>query len=100
MPVLDLSFEWPVDGLGYSISKPSKGEWPVGDTGFKIGGQKSKPPKGRKARIITGEPSGPHIVRKGGQLRITRPLESYSTLFMEFALLDGTDESCLCFASK
>ncbi len=104
MPVLDLSFEWPVDDAGYSIvkhkRKPSKGEWPVDESGFSIGEHKPKQPKRRGAQILTG-PSGPHIVRKGGQLRTTRPLESHSTLFMEFAHLDGTDEeSCLRFASK
>ncbi len=83
MPVLDLSFEWPVDDAGYSIVD-----------------HKPKPPKGRGARILTGEPSGPHIVRKGGQLRTTRPLEFHRTLFMEFARLDGSDESCLRFANS
>ncbi len=83
MPVLDLSFEWPVDDAGYSIAD-----------------HKPKPPKGRSARLLTGEPSGPHIVRKGGPLRSTRPLELHRTLFMEFARLDGTDESCLRFANS
>ena len=104
MPLLDLSFEWPVDDAGYSIvkhkRKPSKGEWPVDESGFSIGEHKPKPPKRRGAQILAGVPSGPHIVRNGGQLRITRPLESYSTLFMEFARLDRTDESYLRFASK
>ncbi len=81
MPVLDLSFEWPVDDAGYSIVD-----------------HKPKPSKGRSARLLTGEPSGPHIVRNGGPLRSTRPLELHRTLFMEFARLDGTDESCLRFA--
>ena len=83
MPVLDLSFEWPVDDAGYSIVD-----------------HKPKPPKGRSARLLTGEPSGPHIVRKGGPLRTTRPLELHRTLFVEFARLDGTDESCLRFANS
>ena len=83
MPVLDLSFEWPVDDAGYSIVD-----------------HKPKPSKGRSARLLTGEPSGPHIVRKGGPLRTTRPLELHRTLFVEFARLDGTDESCLRFANS
>ena len=83
MPVLELSFEWPVDDAGYSIVD-----------------HKPKPPKGRSARLLTGEPSGPHIVRKGGPLRTTRPLELHRTLFVEFARLDGTDESCLRFANS
>ena len=83
MPVLDMSFEWPVDDAGYSIVD-----------------HKPKPSKGRSARLLTGEPSGPHIVRKGGPLRTTRPLELHRTLFVEFARLDGTDESCLRFANS
>ncbi len=83
MPVLDLSFEWPVDDAGYSIVD-----------------HKPKPSKGRSARLLTGEPSGRHIVRNGGQLRTTRPLEFHPTLFMDFAHLDGTDKSCLRFASS
>lgn len=83
MPVLDLSFEWPVDDAGYSIVD-----------------HKPKPPKKRSARIITGEPSGPHIVRNGGPLRTTRPLEFHRTLFMEFARLDESDGSCLGFANR
>ena len=83
MPFLDLSFEWPVDDAGYSIVD-----------------HKPKPSKGRSARLLTGEPSGPHIVRNDGPLRSTRPLELHRTLFMEFAHLDRTDESCLRFANS
>jgi len=81
MPVLDLSFEWLVDVAGYSIVD-----------------HKPKPSKG--ARILTGEPSGPHIVRKGGPLRPTRPLEFHPLLFKQFADLDGTVESCLGFTNS
>ncbi len=83
MPVLDLSFEWLVDDAGYSIVD-----------------HKRKPSKRGGARILTGQPSGPHIVRNGGQLRAKRPLELRSTLFVDFAGLDGTDESCIRFANS
>ena len=83
MPLLDLSFEWPVDDAGYSIVD-----------------HKPKPTKGRRAALLTGRPSGPHIVRNGNQLRNIRPLEIHNTLFVDFARLDGSDESCLRFASS
>ena len=83
MPALDLSFEWPVDDAGYSIVD-----------------HKPKPPNTRGSRLITGEPSGPHIVRGHGSLRITRPLEFHRTLFMEFARLDESTESCVRFADS
>ena len=92
MPVLDLSFEWPVDEAGYSIvdhkPKPPKER------------SAKKPPERKGARIVTGEPSGPHIVRDRGSLRTTRPLEFHRTLFMEFARLDESDESCIGFANR
>jgi hypothetical protein len=81
MSVLDLAFEWPVDEAGYSVDD-----------------LKPKRPKGRGgARLLDG-PAGPHISRKGGPLRSTRPLELSPTLFMQFARLDGSDDSCVQFA--
>ena len=86
MPLLDQSFEWPVDDVGYAIVN-----------------RKPKPPKGRAAprvsTLLSAERGGPNIVRKGGRLRTTRPLELHSTLFVDFARLDGTDRSCLRFAN-
>ena len=82
MHVLDQAFEWSIDAAGYSIVD-----------------HKPKPSKGRSARILTGQPSGPHIVRKGGPLLTTRPLELSPTLYADFARLDGSDESCVKFAT-
>lgn len=81
MAVLDLSFTWPVDDAGYRVVKI-----------------KPKRSKGRAASLL-GEPSGPHIVRDGGPLRGTRPLEFFPSLFVEFARLDGSGESCAGFAT-
>ena len=83
MPILDLSFEWPVDEAGYSVVD-----------------LKPKRPKGRRGALLLDGPSGPHVTRNGGPLRNTRPLESFPTLFMEFARLDGSEESCAGFATK
>ena len=84
MPVLDLSFEWP-----------------VGDAGYSIVDHKSKPPPTKPGTsTIWRGPFGRHIVRSNGPLRTTRPLEFHRTLFIEFARLDGKDESCLRFANS
>ena len=83
MPVLDLSFEWPVD-----------------DAGYKIVDRKRKPSEGRDTLSMLRHPDGPYIVRGKGPLRTTRPLELHRTLFMAFARLDGSYESYLQFANS
>lgn len=83
MPVLDLSFEWPVDDAGYQIVAP----------------EKRKRSAGRRAVILDDVELGPRIKRRGGTLRMIRPLD-HSTLFVDFARLDGSDNSCIEFASR
>ena len=44
--------------------------------------------------------ASPHIVAKGKSERLHRPLEYHRTLYLDFAKLDGTDQSCLEFANR
>lgn len=86
MSVLDIGFEWPVDDAGYAIV-PLK---------------KPKRPAGRRAAASTiiddGEPSS-RIKRRGGPLRMVRSLD-HNTLFVDFAHLDGSDDSIIEFATR
>ena len=93
MPVLDLSFEWPVDDAGYQIVKPEKPKKP------------KKPQRSLRGPFSPPGPTavdvdlGPRIKRRGGPLRMIRPLD-HNTLFVDFAHLDGSDDSCIEFASR
>ena len=44
--------------------------------------------------------ASPHIVAKSKKERLHRPLEFHKTLYVEFAKLDGSPESCLKFAGR
>ncbi len=96
MPVLDLSFEWPVDDAGYQIVTPEKPKKPK---------KPKKPQRSLRGPFSTPGPTaadvdlGPRIKRRGGSLRMIRPLD-HNTLFVDFAHLDGSDDSCIEFASR
>lgn len=79
MTSLDVEFEWRVDDAGYQLDKRKRGD------------------------VRDGQPiihPGEFIIQRGGKLRTKKPLEIRPQLFLDFAMLDGSAESCLGFASK
>ena len=95
MPVLDLSFEWPVDDAGYQIVPPEKPPEVTSEKRQRSLRGPFWPPEGTSL----GVEQSPCIKRRGGPLRMIRPLD-HSTLFVDFARLDGSDDSCIEFASR
>ena len=96
MPVLDLSFEWPVDDAGYQLVMP------------KVAPKVAPKKRQRSGRgpvalpvstVLSELDLNPWIKRRDGPLRMTRPLD-HKTLFVDFARLDGSEDSCIEFASR
>ncbi len=87
MAYLDVGFEWPVCDAGYRLRRP----------------RIALAPKGRHETLLEKVPredDALRIVAKGKGERLHRPLEIHPTLYLEFAKLDGTDQSCLEFANR
>ncbi len=83
MALLDESFGWQVCDRGYEpiTIKPKKGKHPE--------------------TVLSGELSpGIHIVPKGKRFRTKYPLTHHSSLYLDFAALDGSAEACAAFAGS
>jgi hypothetical protein len=75
MPLLDLEFEWPVDGSGYRVEKRT----------FRAGGKSV---------------AQDWILPKGGRIERRQPFAYDNMLYADFAALAETPAACLEFASK
>lgn len=78
LTILDVGFEWPIDESGYELKVKER----------------------KKGSTSLTDDNGEFIVRRGGTLRKETPFQFYEALYMEFAHLDGTSESCIRFANK
>ena len=70
--------------------------WPVCDRGYEI-----KPKEGEPQTVLRDALSpGLYIVPKGKRFRPKFPLQHHSSLYLDFAALDGSAEACAAFAGK
>ena len=130
MADLDVGFEWPVSNAGYRLRTPRvkprlKGRsrrtswvFPQMDAALSPApGRGPYAPVPRNSalffhyiaargtvvlprQVMREIDASPRIVAKGKGERLHRPLEYHRTLYLEFAKLDGTDQSCLEFANR
>ncbi len=86
MPLLHVSFDWPVCEGGYMWTSPEPEERAESETILE--------------KEIRDRDAAPKLVAKDDRERIEQPFNYYDSLYGELAKLDGSEESCIGFANR